>query len=338
MARLGEKPMTAAIVRRTVLALGLIAATLSPSGTATAAPRQQVQFASVTVERLSILLEHKVPPDRRVMIAGTLGLPEGDGPWPAMVIAHGSGGIGQREADWSRVLEDAGVATLVVDSFGPRGVRETATDQDRLGVWNNVVDALAALNFLASDPHIDRNRIGVIGFSRGASVALKTALEPLRAVIADGDARFAVHVALYPPCNVRYVASRVTGAPIALLLAEKDDYTPIQTCDGFADWFRAQGAPVSVHIYPGAYHGFDGPGFPRWYPALDNFARCEATFDIGTWTMIRGDRRDSMSSAATRDYLASCRQSGATVGGTGSAARQAHADVLAFLRAHGMVP
>jgi dienelactone hydrolase len=79
----------------------------------------------------------------------------------AMVIAHGSSGVDARETAWADRLTAPGMATFVVDSFTPRNVRETATDQGRLPTAANVADALAALRLLATHPRIDPERIGV---------------------------------------------------------------------------------------------------------------------------------------------------------------------------------
>ena len=132
------------------------------------------------------------------IVAGTLALPQGAGPGtPAMVIAHGSGGIlPGREHAWARRLNELGIATFVVDSFTPRGLTSTSRDQSRLSTMANLADALAALRLLATHPQLDPERIGVMGFSRGGQVALYSALEPLRRGMVDGDLRFAVHVAL----------------------------------------------------------------------------------------------------------------------------------------------
>jgi dienelactone hydrolase len=131
-----------------------------------------------------------------------------------MVIAHGSAGVETREGAWADRLNALGLATFVVDSFTPRGVRETASDQTRVPTAANVADALAALRLLATHPRIDPERIGVIGFSKGGQVALYTALEPFRRAVVDDDRHFAAHVALYPYCNDWYQAERIDGAPM----------------------------------------------------------------------------------------------------------------------------
>jgi hypothetical protein len=57
------------------------------------------------------------------LLTGKLKKPKGDGPFPAVVLLHGSGGVNaSRDADWAKRLTDWGYVTLQVDSFGPRGV------------------------------------------------------------------------------------------------------------------------------------------------------------------------------------------------------------------------
>ncbi len=210
----------------------------------------RVEFRSATPNGPTQLVRRTYPPQGTV-VAGDLVLPASAADRvPAMVIAHGSGGIlPGREDAWARRLGALGIATFTIDSFGPRGLTTTAMDQGRLSTMANLTDALAALSLLATHPRIDSARIGVIGFSRGGQVALYSALEPLRRAVIDGDLRFAVHVALYPSCSIPYRARQVTGAPMLILLGAADDYTPPQPCRAYADWFRERGAPVRLSEY-----------------------------------------------------------------------------------------
>jgi dienelactone hydrolase len=47
------------------------------------------------------------------------------------------------------------------------------------------------------------------------------------------------------------------GAPLLILVGEKDDWTPAEPCRQLAERSRGAGLPVSVRIYPGAHHSFD---------------------------------------------------------------------------------
>ena len=94
-----------------------------------------------------------------VTLAGALRLPKlGTEKLPAVVLLHGSGGVGGSGGmidEWSRELNEIGVATFAVDSFAGRGIVETVTDQTRLGRLNMIIDAYRALDLLSKHRQID---------------------------------------------------------------------------------------------------------------------------------------------------------------------------------------
>src|SRR5262245_29423994 len=106
----------------------------------------RIEFGSATPGGPTQLVQ-RTHSSEGTVVAGELTLPTGmDGLVAAMVVAHGSGGLlPGREDAWARRLNAAGMAAFVVDSFGPRGLKSTATDQSRLSTMANLADALAAL-------------------------------------------------------------------------------------------------------------------------------------------------------------------------------------------------
>lgn len=290
----------------------------------------RIEFASMTPSGPGELVRGAGAP---ATISGMLAVPTGTAArMPAMVIAHGSGGIlPGREDAWAARLNKLGIATFVVDSFTPRGLASTARDQSRLSTMANLTDALSALKLLATHPRIDPGRIGVMGFSRGGQVALYSALEPLRRGIVQTDLRFAAHVALYPSC-IPYRAREVSRAPILMLLGGADDYTPALACRDYAAWFSAKGAEVRVITYDGAHHDFDIPQAPRFVQSLQSARDCKAEVDVESGTVRRLDTgeilRDQSSISA---YFRACMQRGATMGGDPAALTRAERDVAAFL-------
>jgi dienelactone hydrolase len=271
-------------------------------------------------------------------VGGTLTLPQGGASaMPAMVIAHGSGGIlPGREDAWAARLNALGVATFVVDSFTPRGLASTARDQSRLSTMANLADALAALGLLATHPRIDPRRIGVMGFSRGGQVALYSALEPLRRGMVKGDLRFAAHVALYPSCSIPYRARDVSGAPILMLLGGADDYTPAASCRDYAAWFAGKGVPIRLIEYDGAHHDFDIPDPPRHLSAVQSARGCKAEVEVESGTVRRLDTGEALREpTAIAAYFRGCMQRGATMGGDPAALARAERDVATFL--HGVL-
>jgi pimeloyl-ACP methyl ester carboxylesterase len=111
-----------------------------------------------------------------VTLAGTLTVPRGEGPFPALLMITGSGAQNRNETIMGHkpflVLADhltrAGIATLRVDD---RGVGGSTGNTMTATIADNAADALAGVAFLKSRPKIDPRRIGLLGHSEGGWVA-----------------------------------------------------------------------------------------------------------------------------------------------------------------------
>lgn len=114
-----------------------------------------------------------VPTDDGQALGATLRRPQGAGPWPGVVLLHGSGpqdrhgyaGLMRRLGD---ALVEAGVAVLVYDKRGHRALAGEVASFARLGA-----DARAALALLRAQPGIDAARTGLVGSSQAGWVAAK---------------------------------------------------------------------------------------------------------------------------------------------------------------------
>jgi len=291
----------------------------------------KIYFESVTPTGFFQLAKRETM--AKTVIFGTLSLPKkATAPMPAMVIAHGSGGVSHdREFWWADHFNDIGVAAFVVDSFTPRNIRETATDQTQLSTAANVADALAALRLLATHPKLDAKRIGVIGFSKGGQVALYTALEPFRRAIITDDTRFAAHAPLYPACNSWQVSDQVTAAPMLMLLGGRDNYTPPEPCQDYAQWFKSKNTDVTVIVYPNAYHGFDSLRPPVQAKNVVTGVGCNFNTDLDRFVVtIRATGEDITRTFG--NYARTCAGKGAMVGGDSEGRKKSPEDVKAFLK------
>ncbi|MCP3978374.1 MAG: alpha/beta fold hydrolase [bacterium] len=161
----------------------------------------------------------------KIRLGGTLAIPDGDGPFPAVLLISGSGPqnrdselFGHRPFHvWSDQLARAGVAVLRVDD---RGVGDSSGDIASSTTEEFAADALAGVHFLAARPEIDAQRVGLLGHSEGGVVA------PLAASRSD-DVAFVVMLAgtgvpgdetLYRQMELISRAAGVSGEPLKQLL------------------------------------------------------------------------------------------------------------------------
>jgi pimeloyl-ACP methyl ester carboxylesterase len=111
-----------------------------------------------------------------VQLAGTILLPPGDGPFPAVVLVTGSGPENRDEEIFGHkpflVIADYlarhGIASLRYDDRG------TAKSTGNFAAGTSAdfaVDAEAAGRFLRTQPGIARDRVGIIGHSEGGTIA-----------------------------------------------------------------------------------------------------------------------------------------------------------------------
>lgn len=116
-----------------------------------------------------------VTTDDGTPLAGTLTVPAGPGPHPAVLLLHGSGPL-DRDGNTAKLpmnlgrpladaLADAGIATLRYDR---RGVAASPGTWRASGFHDNRHDAAAALRALAARPGIRADALAVVGHSEGS--------------------------------------------------------------------------------------------------------------------------------------------------------------------------
>jgi dienelactone hydrolase len=233
-----------------------------------------------------------------VTLSGWLYRPESEGSFPALVLLHGCGGLYNSQGMvtpsyryWAEMLRGEGYVALLVDSFGPRGERSICTQLKRsiLEGRERVEDAYAALQWLSQRGEVRADRIGLIGWSNGASGTLNS----MRADRKQGQG-FRSAVAFYPGCRLQASAKTAYQpyAPLLILIGEADDWTASAPCVETAKRAQAAGAPLAIVTYPGAYHSFDRLDLPlRYLPNVRNFNKpancCGAT--VGEHAQARED-------------------------------------------------
>ena len=113
-------------------------------------------------------------PSGNEQLDGVIARPDGDGPFPGIVVIHEAFGLNDNIKDIAQRFADAGYVALAVDLFSGRNrviCMFRFIGQMQFNPLNNSsIDSLkAALTYLAGQPEVDSERLGAIGFCLGGS-------------------------------------------------------------------------------------------------------------------------------------------------------------------------
>jgi len=196
--------------------------------------------------------------------------PEGDGPFPAVVLVHTCGGIQPHISDRAKELIAAGFVVLVQDSYGPRGHTIFCTAAG-VGAPRVYKDSFDALNHLTRLKVVDPSRIYLVGLSLGSFAAAAVSSAEVARWIGT-QVRFRASVGWYGACTFDVgpyprweLLRRDVDRPVMLLMAKHDGETPIADCFPLLENLKAEGKPVAWHVYEDATHGWDKSDPRRGY-------------------------------------------------------------------------
>jgi carboxymethylenebutenolidase len=182
-------------------------------------------------------------------LEGYLARPEGDGPFPGIVVIHEAYGLNENMKDIARRFADQGYAALAVDLFAGRN-RAICMFQLIGGLLlrslNNrgVQDLKASLTFLSVQPEVDDARLGAVGYCMGGSYAIAWACT---------DDRLKA-IAPYYAGNPRPLEAVARLCPVVGSYPDKDFTTKQgQKLDVELDRYDV---PHDIKIYTGAKHSF----------------------------------------------------------------------------------
>ena len=125
------------------------------------------------VQKKEIFFESK-----NLFLSGNLQIPEGEGPFPAVLIVSGDGpmSLGEKHLIDSLVqlLSEKGFVTLVFDGPGQGKSQGTFMGVDDKKRIQNVV---SAISYLEKHPQVRKDSINLIGYEGGGYIALEAALK-----------------------------------------------------------------------------------------------------------------------------------------------------------------
>jgi dienelactone hydrolase len=199
---------------------------------------------------------------RQVRLKGLLTRPDGTGPYSAMVMLPGSGGLFTPSC-YGAVVEQFvnwGFVALVV---APTTARERSGNKlfqysfVDLGKY-----AQGAASALAAEPLVDPARIGLWGHSRGGAAANDVASS------AGGkQSAFRAAVAASPECP----AKSPPTIPLLVLIGTEDTAVAVDWCINYAAQLKDVGG-FEFLLIPNAGHIYWAPGTPKYNETAANLA------------------------------------------------------------------
>ncbi|MBU1307241.1 MAG: S9 family peptidase [Alphaproteobacteria bacterium] len=170
-------------------------------------------------------------------IPATVVVPDGDGPFPAVVMNHGHGGGRQEGGGFERLataLAKAGIVTIRMDFAGTGDSKAPWTDQS---LSSMISDSNASLAELLANYPVDPDRLGILGYSMGGRIALTIAQAP--------DSPYKAVGLLAPSAN--------PGKGLLLLLAGSEAeadrlYAEAKSDKGYADYTTQYGQKQQLSL------------------------------------------------------------------------------------------
>ncbi len=227
---------------------------------------------------------------------------EGGGPHPAVVLMHGRGGaysisangvysaatLSARHQAWGHEWAAQGYVAVLVDSFGPRGYvqgfprhsyDQRPAELDEVTI--RPLDAYGALAYLRSRPDVAPEKIGLMGWSNGASAALAAMTWDASGLKwPNAKPAFRAALAFYPGCRLKGQFDERPlrpYAPVLILHGTDDEEVSSEHCVELAQRSRSAGGNVEIELFEGATHGFNSPTPNRQALEANRIAITEAT-------------------------------------------------------------
>lgn len=209
-------------------------------------------------------------------IRAYLAQPEGDGPFPAVIMIHEFYGIRAEILGKAEALADEGYVVIAPNVF-----RNGTTNWIPSAIYKVITadtaqidgDVEAVYQWLAAQPNVQAERIAVMGFCFGGGTALRYSLS---------NNQLAATAVFYgqpitDPAKLQALSGSVLG-----IFGGADQSIPVSEVDALRQGLDAAGIPNEITVYPDQPHAFvqgmeeiaqGGPQQEAWHQLLAFFQR-----------------------------------------------------------------
>ena len=193
-----------------------------------------------------------------------LRIPEGQGPFPVIILSPGKGGLESYYHEWSIRFLDWGFASIGLDHYTPRGYGYKApkgipSTSNNLKISQS--DIVATLKIIKENPALDTSRITTAGWSAGTGFVLSALLDKKYKKKARITEPFKSAVLFYPYSYACNKSAKLPGGkmnvPLILLIGTEDKGLTVCWAKKVKR-IKSKDHTLVMKVYEGAYHAFDG--------------------------------------------------------------------------------
>jgi carboxymethylenebutenolidase len=206
---------------------------------------------AVGTDRLDNVANLTVPgTDDRPAVRAYVAKPEGDGPFPAVIMIHEFWGLNDAIAGKADLLAEDGYLVIAPDTFRgsttgwiPRAIYQVVSNKPE----NISADLDSIYAWLASQPDVHAERIGIMGFCYGGRTSLAYSLH---------NNRLAATVIFYGSPETDPAILKTLPGPVLGIFGGADQSIPVEQVNAFDAALTEAGVPHEITIYEGQPHAF----------------------------------------------------------------------------------
>jgi len=176
-------------------------------------------------------------------------VPPKSGEYPIVLALHGSSGLYSGSNQFPQMLADRGFVVFLPHFFETTGTTRASplTIRDNFPTW--IIAISDALDYAQDHPQTDRQRIGIVGFSLGAYLAL---------ALGSRQSRVKAVVDFFGGMPDHFAEQVRQLPPVLILHGDRDTVVPVNEAHKIEALYSARQAQYEMKIYPNANHGFNG--------------------------------------------------------------------------------
>ncbi len=200
--------------------------------------------------RLDGLTNMAVVADDGTEIRAYLAKPEGEGPFPAVIMIHEFYGLRPEMIGKAEALAQEGYVVIAPNVF-----RNGTTGWIPRAIYNVITadtaqidgDVDAVYGWLASQPDVQAERIGVMGFCFGGGTALRYSLR---------NPQLAATAIFYGQIISDPAQLAALSGPVLGIFGGADQSIPLEEVDALRQGLQEAGIPHEITVYEGQPHAF----------------------------------------------------------------------------------